>query len=172
MTATMMVPVLCRNRTTGPLVLASDYHSTHEVIFSGKDSPDGKDIQPIPEELLRTPQFARAVSMGLLEVEEGKDHEAVRAALSRQTDAYQQRASRDRQESLMAMESPAKDDLVAQDCIGPGSRPGASCEEQVPVYASKINSSPPLCSRHSHLADHCVRRGNGPYVFENPLPGE
>jgi len=160
------VPVMCRNKMAGPTVIASDPKSTHEVIFSGAGAPDGGDVQPIPDELIRVPAFSRAISLGILEVIQGSDNEAVRAALQVQSDAFWKRSQQDNETALASLDAPADNDLIAVACIGPGTRPGTRCEDTIPVRAREQDAQPPLCSRHQSLASRCLRRGTGPWELE------
>lgn len=169
MSAATMVPVMCRNNMSGPTVLASDPKSTHEVIFGGKGSPNGDDVQPIPDELLRTPQFAKAIAMGIIEVVAGEDNEAVQAALSVQRKAFWDRSASDAQLALDSIELAKDNDMISVLCIGPGTRPGATCPETLLVREKEIDARPPLCARHEGLAGQCIRRGNEPWQLE--LPG-
>ena len=167
MTTAAPAPVMVRNKMAGPTVLASDPKSTHEVIWSGRGAPDGGDVQPVPEEILRTPAFARNLALGVIEIISGaEDNELASQALKVQSDAFWKRSAEQEETALASLEPAADNDLVAVACIGPGSRPGASCEEQIPVRARELNAAPPLCSRHLHLADQCIRRGTGPWQIE------
>jgi hypothetical protein len=150
----------------GPTVIASDPKSTYEVRFEGADDPDGGDIQLIPEEIVRTPAFAKAISQGIFEVIEGEENEAVREALTRQNDAFWRRAKQDKDSAMATLEAPADNDMIVINCIGPGSRPGAICGEEVPVRQREAVLNPPLCARHAGLAAQCVRRGTGPWMLE------
>jgi hypothetical protein len=156
-------PVVARNRMAGPTVIASDNRQTHEVIFGGYEDPDGKDVQDIPGDLVRSPQFVRAIRNGILEIIEGIDDPGIQDALRRQTDAFWKRAETDRAEALAVLDQPADNDLIVINCIGPGTRAGAVCGEDVPVRQREAMQNPPLCSRHAGLAEQCMRRGTGPW---------
>lgn len=160
-TATIATPVVCRNKMAGPTVIASDQKSTHEVIFQGSGDQDGNDVQYVPEEIIKTPQFARAVSQGILEVIQGEDNAAVQLALQNQSDAFWRRAKAESDKAIESLDQPADNDLVVMPCIGPGSREGAVCGEDVPVRQRESMVNPPLCSRHAGLTESCVRRGSG-----------
>lgn len=171
MTAELAVPgleatVMCRNMMAGPTVIASDPKQTHEVIFGRRDDPDGEDVQPIPIELVRSPAFARAIRQGILQVVAGEDNPVIRAALTRQTTSFQDRMKTDDLKARESLDAPSDDDMLVVTCIGPGSRAGASCEEQVPVRARDEGSRPPLCDRHQHLAETAVKRGSAPWALE------
>lgn len=157
--------VMCANQMSGPTVIAADAKRNYEVMFAGKGSPDGEDVQPIPETLLNTIQFRRAISRGVLRVIEGEDHPIVQAALARQTDAFAKRMAAQDVADREVMDSPGRADIVVVACIGPGTRDGAVCGEQVPQRQDGPGS-PPLCDRHQALKDRCVKRGDGPWVLE------
>lgn len=159
--------VMCRNMMGGPTVIASDPKQTHEVTFAGKDDPQGEDVQPIPDELLRSPAFVKAIRQGILKVEQGEENPIIQAAMARQTTAFRDRIAADELAARETLESPAGNDMVAVSCIGPGSREGQTCEEQVPIRADQEGSRPPLCSRHEHLSERCLKRGNGPWILED-----
>ena len=158
--------VMCRNMMSGPTVIASDPKQTHEVIFGPKDDPQGEDIQPIPEALVKSPAFAKAIRQGILAVVAGEDNPVVQAALTRQTDAFQKRIQADNLKARESLDAPSQNDMLVVTCIGPGSREGTTCEEQIPVRAADAGSKPPLCSRHEHLTELAVKRGSQPWTLE------
>ena len=159
--------VLCQNMMPGPTVIASDPKQTHEVTFGGKGDPAGEDVQPIPEALMRTPAFRRAIRQGILKVVAGEDNPMIQEALRRQTSSFRDRMAADELEARESLEAPAGNDMIAVTCIGPGSREGATCEEQVPIRADQEGTRPPLCDRHQHLAERCIKRGSGPWTLED-----
>jgi hypothetical protein len=159
------VQVVCRNLMRGPTVIASDSKSTHEVIFGGAGSPGGDDIREMPDEIIRTPQFRRAVRLGVLEIIAGEDSPEVRRALENQSDAFRLRADADRGKILESLDAPAEDDMIVVCCIAPGTRPGTACGAEIPVRQRESMASPPLCARHSSLAGMCSRRGDGPWTL-------
>jgi len=158
--------VMCQNQMSGPTVIAADAKRNYEVVFQGKGDPNGEDVQPIPEALLNTIAFRRAISRGVLAVIEGADHPVVVQALSRQTDAFAKRMAAQNMADREVLDSPAAADITVVNCIGPGSRPGAVCGDQVPVKAGDTGK-PPLCDRHAGLKDRCLKRGDGPWVLED-----
>lgn len=157
--------VMCQNQMSGPTVIAADAKRNYEVVFGGKDDPDGNDVQPIPDTLLRTIAFQRAISKGVLKVIEGAEHPVVQQALSRQTDAFAKRMKAQQLADREVLDAPAAADILVVNCIGPGSRKGAVCGEQVPQRHGE-SGKPPLCDRHVMLSDRCVKRGDGPWVLE------
>lgn len=158
--------VMCQNQMTGPTVIAADAKRNYEIIFQGKGHPDGEDVQAIPEYLLRTPQFQKALRQGIFKVIEGDDHPIVVAAMRRQTDAFQKRMAADNLAAREVLDEAADNDIVIVTCIGPGSREGAVCGEQVPVKDKDQAGRPPLCDRHQHLSDFCFKRGSNPWVLD------
>jgi hypothetical protein len=158
--------VMCQNQMPGPTVIAADAKRNYEVVFQGKGHPDGEDVQPIPDALLRTIAFQRAISRGVILVVEGADHPVVQQALSRQSDAFARRMASQQVADREVLEQASAADILVVNCIGPGSRPGAVCGDQVPVKSGDTGS-PPLCDRHKGLADRCLKRGSGPWVLED-----
>jgi hypothetical protein len=158
--------VMCQNQMSGPTVIAADAKRNYEIIFQGKGHPDGEDVQAIPEYLMHTIQFKNAIRKGILLVIEGEDHPVVVAAMRRQTDTFQKRLAADNLAAREVIDAAADNDIVIVNCIGPGSRDGAVCGEQVPLKDKDQASRPPLCDRHQHLADFCIKRGNQPWLLE------
>ena len=166
MYAQPLTTVIVQNMTASVLVIASDPRRTHEVTFEGKGSPSGGDFQHIPPEIVRTPAFARQLSLGTLKVVQGEDDPAVKAALQHQSDAFWKRAEEDRAAALSTLDEVADNDYVVLQCVGPGTRPDAPCGENIPRKNAEAMARPPLCDRHIGLTDKCVRRGDGPWVLE------
>jgi hypothetical protein len=158
--------VVVQNMTNSVLVIASDPRRTHEVNFGAKSASDGSDFQHMPPEIVRTPAFARQISLGTLRVVQGDDDPMVQAALQHQSDAYWKRANDDAESALATLDQVADNDFIVLQCFGPGNREGAVCGENIPVKATEKDSRAPLCDRHQHLRDRCVRRGDGPWVLE------
>jgi hypothetical protein len=165
-TAGDALAVMCQNQMPGPTVIAADAKRNYETIFAGKDDPDGNDVQPIPESLLRTIAFQRALRQGVLLVIEGDDHPVVVQAMSRQTTSFRDRMTSQETAAREVIDKPSEDDILVVVCIGPGTRDGSACGEQVPVKSRDFAARPPLCGRHTQLSDRCVKRGDGPWVLE------
>ncbi|MCW2930007.1 MAG: hypothetical protein JWM19_969 [Actinomycetia bacterium] len=158
--------IMCANMMDGPTVIAADAKRNYEIVFAGKGDPEGNDCQPIPEYLVRTPQFSRAIRLGVLSVTEGEDHPVVAQAMARQSDSFRKRMTSDNLAAREVIDAPHEDDLLVLTCIGPGSREGAACGDMVAVKEKDQAGRPPLCSRHSHLSERCVKRGSGPWAIE------
>lgn len=166
MSNAVMTPVVCQNMMAGPTVIAADIKGGYEVRFDGHGDPSGGDVRRIPPEVVATVQFADAIAKGILKVEEGAENEMVAKAMERQNDTFWARAKQDKDEALAVLDQPAENDMIAVACIGPGTRPGAACDEQIPVRAREAGQLPPLCQRHAGLADQCVKRGREPWKLE------
>ena len=162
-----LVTIVCQNMTNSVLVIASDPKRTHEVTFEGKDSPSGGDYQHMPREIVATPAFARQIALGTLRVVEGQEDPLVVSAMQRQSDSYWKRAEADKAEALSTLDQVADNDYLVINCIGPGTRPDAPCGENITVKAQEVGTKVPLCDRHAHLVDKCLRRGNGPWIRED-----
>jgi hypothetical protein len=159
--------VMCSNQMAGPTIIAGDAHRNYETIFAGKGDPDGNDVQPIPEALLRTIAFQKALRQGILLVVEGEDHPVVQQAMQRQTDSFRKRMASQDQAARESIDAPSEDDILVVTCIGPGTSDGSACGDQVPVKSRDAASRPPLCDRHRQLSDRCLKRGDGPWVLED-----
>lgn len=158
--------VMVQNQMPGPTVIAADVHRNYEMIFAGKGDPQGEDVQEVPEELLKTKQFRDALRKGVLAVIEGADHPVVVQAMARQSTAFRDRLASDELRAREVMNAVAENDIVVVTCIGPGPRGEMPCGEQVPLRDKDQSSRPPLCDRHRHLSDSCVKRGGQPWVLE------
>jgi hypothetical protein len=159
--------VMCQNQMSGPTVIAADAKRNYETLFAGQGDPDGNDVQPIPEALLRTIQFQNALRKGILKVIEGENHPVVQQAMARQTDSFRKRNQAQETAAREVLDKPSEDDILVSLCIGPGSREGNVCGDQVPAKAKDAAARPPLCDKHRQLSDRCVKRGDGPWVLED-----
>jgi hypothetical protein len=160
-------PVMCQNMTKGPLIICSSPKGDDETRFAGNGDPDGNDVQPIPSGLLAAPQFASSLQKGTLKVVAGDDNPIVVAALQRQTDAFWKKYDQEQKVVMDSMESVAANDMIAVQCIGPGTRAGTQCETQIPVWARAMDATAPLCDAHQHLKSKVFRRGDGPWQLEH-----
>jgi hypothetical protein len=155
--------VLARNKMSGPTVLADSPKENFQVIFAGAGDPAGGDVQPIPDELVRVPAFARNIALGVIEIVDGQDNPAVARALNAQSAAFWQKNEAEKLSAMESLEAPKDDDLVAVQCIGPGTRADTQCEDTIPVRAREKDNQAPLCDRHAGLRERCGRMGTGPW---------
>lgn len=162
----VQAPVMCQNMMAGPTVIASDPKETYAVTFEGRGDRSGGDVQPIPRELLSTPAFSKAIRQGVLKVVEGEEDPYVQAAMAKQSSSFRDRMAADELAVRETIDQASDNDMIVVNCIGPGTRPGDPCGEQIPVRAREKDAQPPLCSRHGHLSEQCMRRGSGPWTLE------
>jgi hypothetical protein len=160
--------VMVRNMMPGVTIIAGDAKRNYEISFQAKDDPEGEDVQAIPDALIATVQFQNAIRKGVFEVVAGADHPVVQQAMSRQTDAFRKRMASDSLAAREVLDAVADNDLLMITCIGPGTRSGAVCGENLAVKEKEQLNRPPLCDRHQHLGDYALKRGSQPWVLELP----
>jgi hypothetical protein len=153
----MPVTVVARNLMDGVTVLSSDIKGTTAVEFGAKDDPNGDDIQYIPEEVLNTPAFKRALARGVLGLIEDQSDPEVTDALAKQVAAFQRRQRGAEDQVQETIDRPTNRDAVSLFCVGPDNRGTGTCGEPVVVPANKKqDDEPPLCHRHRNLAAQYV----------------
>lgn len=153
----MPVTVVARNFMDGVTVLSSDIKGSVAVEFGAKNDPNGDDIQYIPEEILNTPAFKRALARGVLGVIEDQSDPDVTEALAKQVAAFQKRQRGAEDQVQETIDRPTNRDSISLFCVGPDSRGTGKCGEPVVVAANKkADDEPPLCPRHKHLATQYV----------------
>lgn len=148
--------VVAQNFMDGITVLSSDIKGSVTVEFGAKGDPDGNDVQYIPVEIVESPAFKRALARGVFGlIEDDSDPEAI-SALSKQVEAFQRRQRGAQDEIQATIERPTSRDSISIFCVGPDSRGTGNCGEPVAVPESKVDTEPPLCSRHKALAPQYV----------------
>lgn len=147
------MPVLVRNLMAGPTTL-SDLDKIM-LKWEGRGDPAGNDVQPVPDAVLETVEFANAVRNQYLEVVDPS--EDTKAILARQVQAL----TAARQASAQAVEATidrvANRDYITVPCIGPSPRGTGDCGLPVAVPEKKQDEFPPLCAQHAPLASQCVQ---------------
>lgn len=157
--------VMARNRMEGPTIMSSDPRGTYEVLWQGKGDPNGGDVQIVPETIVNTPAFQRALNNGvLLLIEEGTDVEA-REALAKQAAAFAKRSTIERDEILDNLDHQPDNDMLSVPCIGPNNR-GGKCDADVVVRQATQHDAPPLCTQHKYLAGEFVKHDEN--VYDGP----
>lgn len=153
----MPVTVVARNLMDGVTVLSSDIKGSTAVEFGAKDDPNGDDIQYIPEEVLNTPAFKRALARGVLGLIEDQSDPEVTEALAKQVAAFQRRQRGAEDQIQDTIDRPTNRDSISLFCVGPDNRGTGTCGEPVVVAANKRkDDAPPLCHRHKNLASQYV----------------
>lgn len=82
-----MPVTMVRNTQPGPTVISSDPKGTHFVEWAGLGDPSGGDIQPVAQEIIDTPQFAKALRKGIFEIVD-ETSDTSREALDKQVSAW------------------------------------------------------------------------------------
>ncbi len=137
-----------RNMMPGPTVLGLDINGRLSVEWMGAKDPDGKDVQYVPEEILKSVQFRRAVERGILQVEDDPS-----ASIAKQTEAWTRQTQQSEEDARLLIENQPNNDYIGLDCVGPGTREGTSqCNAPVPLRVTQVATTPPLCERHIQLA--------------------
>lgn len=153
----LQATVMARNLMDGPTVISSDIHGTHSVEFQGHGDADGNDVQIIPEELIRTPQFTRAVHRGILAIDNPEDNPELLEAMERQTAAWHRRQKESTDSASSALDETPQNDIISMPCVGPNSRGSGACPNSVTVRAKDQYDVVPLCSAHENLRDQYVK---------------
>lgn len=148
--------VVARNLMDGVTVLASDVKGSHSVEWGAQGDPNGDDIQFIPNEVLESVAFRRAVSRGIVAIVEDESDPDVVQALSRQVDAFKRRQEGAKEDVALTIEKPTDRDSVSAFCVGPDSRGTGKCSVAVAMPEKKLKDEPPLCAQHRHLATQYV----------------
>lgn len=145
--------VVARNMMPGPTVLSLDLNGRTSVEWMGKGDPQGRDVQYVPDEIVRSPRFRVCCERGILQVEEDPS-----ALIDKQVQAWKKRMDDDQNTALEVVDHKPDRDLIGLACVGPGSREGSTvtCGAPVPMRASEVDLKPPLCDLHVHLAGRYV----------------
>lgn len=152
--------IVARNLMDGVTVLASDVKGTHSVEWAAKNDPEGNDIQYIPEPVLESVAFKRALARGVVELLADESDPEVVEALALQVEAFQKR-QRGAQESVaVTIDKPTSRDHVSTWCVGPDNRGTGQCGEAVAISEKLLKDVPPLCPRHKNLANQYVPEVN------------
>lgn len=113
-----MPVTMVRNTQPGPTVISSDPKGTHFVEWAGAGDPSGGDIQPVPEEIVNTPQFEKAKRRGIFVLVEDGSLEASEA-LNKQVAAWNDSNSVKEDVIKASIEdAAARPDLVIDQPIG------------------------------------------------------
>lgn len=149
--------IVARNLMDSVTVLASDVKGTHSVEWAANGDPSGDDIQYIPEAVLESVAFKRALARSVVELMPDESDPEVVEALSRQVDAFRRRQAGAQEDVRATIERPVADrDTVSAFCVGPDSRGTGTCEEPVAIREKLLKDVPPLCPRHKGLANKYV----------------
>lgn len=162
----MPVTVVARNRMDSITVLASDIKGTHSVEWAASGDPAGDDIQYIPEAVLDSVAFKRALARGVVELMEDASDPEVVEALAKQVAAFERRQAGAQEDAQAMIDRPTSRDHVSVLCVGPDNRGTGTCGEAVAISEKLLKDVPPLCPKHKNLAHQYVPE------IENTTRGE
>jgi hypothetical protein len=148
--------IVARNLMDGVTVLASDVKGTYSVEWAASGSPTGDDVQYIPEPVLESVAFKRALARGVVELIEDESDPEVVEALSRQVDAFKRRQAGAQEEVKATIDRPTNRDHVSTWCVGPDNRGTGTCGEAVAISEKLLKDVPPLCPKHKGLGNQYV----------------
>lgn len=152
----MPVTIVARNRMDSITVLASDIKGTHSVEWAAAGDPSGDDIQYIPEPVMESVAFKKALARGVVElIEDASDPEVVEA-LDKQVAAFKRRQAGAQEDVQATIERPTSRDHVSTWCVGPDNRGTGTCGEAVAISEKLLKDVPPLCPKHKGLANQYV----------------
>jgi len=153
--------VAARNMMPGPTVLSLDLNGRLSVEWMGAKDPDGNDVKYVPEEIVKSVQFKRALRLGILQVEEDPD-----TYIDKQSEAWTRRYEQNQADALAAIDYLPQNDYLGLECVGPSREgSGGACGVMVPLKASLVKITPPLCDKHVQLAPQYMSE---PGVEERP----
>lgn len=152
--------IVARNLMDGVTVLASDVKGSHSVEWAAKGDPKGDDIQYIPEPVLESVAFKRALARGVVELLEDESDPEVVEALAKQVDAFKNRQRGAQEDVEATIDRPTSRDHVSTWCVGPDNRGTGTCGEAVAISEKLLKDVPPLCPEHKGLANQYVPEVN------------
>jgi len=153
----MTMPVMVRNLKDGPTVFSIP-EKRIEIEWQGKGDPTGADVQGVPDEVLESTYFQRALRRGVFETITDL---AAEDALNQQNDSFAAREAVERANSVAAIDPEAHNDILSLPCQGPSGRGSGLCTQPVAVKESKVDEAPVLCPQHDSLASEFVQSETG-----------
>jgi hypothetical protein len=115
----------------------------------------GGDVQPVPEEIINTVPFYRAIQRGILAVENLEDNPELQEAIDKQNASWTARTEAAAAQATASIDQQANNDLVSVPCVGPGAK-GGKCGADVAVRDVNKDDKPPLCNLHEDLVGEYV----------------
>lgn len=164
--------VMARNLMDGPTVISSDPRGSQYVEWQGSNDPGGGDVQLVPEEIVSSVPFVRAIQRGILVIENPEDNPDLLERIDKQNAAFRNRLTDAREKLDATIERPQNRDMVTLPCVGPSAKGDGICGEYVTVRELNKNDKPPLCNRHTHLAQEYVPTEEAPTKWSRVQLGE
>jgi hypothetical protein len=144
---------IARNTQPGPTVYSDGGQKDAVVEWKGAGDLMGEDSQPVPDAVVNSVQFQRAVARGIFVIESAP--ERVQEVLQLHKQQWQQRQEHARAAAQQSLDALPQNDLLMLPCIAPTGA-GTTCSSQVPVRARARNEAPPLCGLHTSLAPRFI----------------
>lgn len=150
-----MPVTMVQNNQPGPTILAGDSKGSDYIEWAGSGDPSGGDIQPVPDHIVNSVAFNKAIRRGVLTTV-NEDDERVQHALDAQSQSWDARTTMADQKALLTIENTQNNDMIVAKCIGPSPRGNGTCDIEVPVRDKTKDDRPALCSMHVELASQYV----------------
>jgi hypothetical protein len=140
------------NNYRGEVAFTDSHPITGEtVVWKAKGDPGGDDVRPIRGAVLKSIQFQRMLAKGLFEI---RTEEEVISQVRNGIDAWDE----DDTSLLNALDRQGANEFVDVDCLGPAIKGSGDphCNEVIPMPASRVPTTPPLCDRHQRFVPYVV----------------
>jgi hypothetical protein len=142
--------VLVRNQMKGMTVLSTDPSGKDEVRWDALGDPHGGDVQIVTEHMSQSPNFMRAVSRGVLKIEDADANPGLLTSLDQQSAHWRDQQQQVEEEALGSIDRESNDAILPVKCVGP------ECQAELTVRESALAKAPPLCDGHQQLASQFV----------------
>lgn len=153
------MPVPVQNLVDGPTTF-SDPTKNVAIEWQARDHINGEDVQIVPDEIVATAPFQKALRNGVFArldgVEEDTESEQANLAFARQTAANAKREADYSAANSAVIDQAPQNDILTVACIGPNNRGNGTCGNPAPFKESARNETPPLCSTHKNLASEFI----------------
>lgn len=141
---------LISNQTESAINFTDEETKTN-VRWGPKSDPTGVAYQQVPDTILESPHFQRALRKGLLKKEEGTAAELA-AMMDIATQSWQLDQDEKAAQLGQVVVPQQTSDIYGIKCVGPNSRGTGQCDALVPVAEASLDERPPLCPAHSGMA--------------------
>lgn len=141
--------VIVRNKHAGPSVFEDNGpYGRVPYEWAGFGDANGADFQEVPEHVTKQPAFRKTVARGIFEVVTDDNLDRLYTTGQQWQDARTTAFA----DIESTMDRSTQKDMIAVACIGPAAN-GTECGAGVVLAANAVvNSVPPLCASHKHLA--------------------
>lgn len=156
--------VALRNKKDGVTVLTPVFNDPKTYLeFQAAGDFGGNDVQYISEELAASPACVKAIMHGVLELEDDIMNPDVAQSFQQQMQVATKQREQAAAQVAQSIDRPENRDLVGENCVGPGDRPGAPCGAPVAMRDRANQDTAPLCDRHRDLTMQYVRVEDNSY---------